>query len=63
MRRARSLPLNNALHHWARIAVLRDPRAKEHYDQLRQSTFLELTSRSVRCTWSRATMAFPRRPG
>lgn len=37
MRRARSLPLNNALHHWARIAVLRDPHAKEHYDRLRAS--------------------------
>jgi hypothetical protein len=37
MRRARSLPLNNALHHWARIAVLRDPLAKDHYDRLRAS--------------------------
>lgn len=35
MRRARSLPLNNALHHWARIAVLRDAHAKSHYDRLR----------------------------
>ena len=35
MRRARSLPLNNALHHWARIAVIRDPHFKEHYDRLR----------------------------
>jgi transposase len=35
MRRARSLPLNNALHHWARIAVLRDPLFKDHYDRLR----------------------------
>ena len=35
MRRARSLPLNNALHHWARTAVLRDPHSKEHYDRLR----------------------------
>jgi len=35
MRRARSLPLGNALHHWARIAVLRDPLAKEHYNRLR----------------------------
>ena len=36
MRRARSLPLNNALHHWARTAVLRDPHFKEHYDRLRE---------------------------
>jgi len=35
MRRARSLPLNNALHHWARIAVLTDPHFKEHYGRLR----------------------------
>ena len=35
MRRARSLPLNNALHHWARTAVLHDPHFKEHYDRLR----------------------------
>ena len=35
LRRARSLPLNNALHHWARIAVLRDSRFKEHYQRLR----------------------------
>ena len=35
LRRARSQPLNNALHHWARIAVLRDPHSKEHYDRLR----------------------------
>lgn len=35
MRRARSLPLNNALHHWARMAVLRDPHFKLHYDRLR----------------------------
>jgi len=35
MRRARSLPLNNALHHWARIAVIRDPHFKDHYDRLR----------------------------
>ena len=34
-RRARSQPLNNALHHWARIAVLRDPHSKDHYDRLR----------------------------
>ena len=35
LRRARSQPLNNALHHWARIAVLRDDNFKEHYDRLR----------------------------
>ena len=35
MRRARSLPLNNALHHWARVAVLRDQIFKAHYDRLR----------------------------
>ena len=35
LRRARSQPLNNALYHWARIAVLRDPHSKEHYDRLR----------------------------
>ncbi len=35
LRRARSQPLNNALHHWARIAVLRDPHSKQHYDRLR----------------------------
>ncbi len=35
LRRARSQPLNNALHHWARIAVLRDSHSKEHYDRLR----------------------------
>jgi transposase len=35
MRRARSQPLNYALHHWAHIAVLRDPHFKAHYDQLR----------------------------
>jgi transposase len=35
MRRARSVPLNNALHHWARIAVLRDRHFSEHYQQLR----------------------------
>ena len=34
-RRARSQPLNNALHHWARISVLRDPHSKKHYDRLR----------------------------
>jgi transposase len=36
MRRARSLPLNNALHHWARVAVLQDHAFKEHYDRLRE---------------------------
>jgi len=36
LRRARSQPLNNALHHWATIAVLRDPHAKDHYHRLRQ---------------------------
>ena len=36
LRRARSQPLNNALHHWARIAVLRDPHVKIHYDRLRE---------------------------
>ncbi len=35
LRRARSQPLNNALHHWARIAVLRDTHTKQHYDRLR----------------------------
>jgi len=35
-RRARSQPLNNALHHWARIAVLRDLHIKDHYDRLRE---------------------------
>ncbi len=35
MRRARSLPLNNALHHWARTAVLHDPHFKKHYERLR----------------------------
>ena len=34
-RRARSQPLNNALHHWARIAVLRDTHSRHHYEQLR----------------------------
>jgi len=34
-RRARSLPLNNALYHWARMAVLRDDNFKKHYDRLR----------------------------
>ena len=36
LRRARSQPLNNALHHWARIAVLRDPHVKDHYHKLRE---------------------------
>lgn len=35
MRRARSLPLSNALHHWARMAVLRDSNFKDHFDHLR----------------------------
>lgn len=35
MRRARSLPLNHALHHWARVAVLQDQTFKEHHDRLR----------------------------
>lgn len=35
MRRARSLPLSNALHHWARIAVLRDSAFKHHFNELR----------------------------
>ena len=36
MRRARSLPLNDALHHWAAIAVQRDPHFKLHYHRLRK---------------------------
>ncbi len=35
MRRARSQPLNYALHHWAHMAVLRDPSFKLHYQRLR----------------------------
>ena len=35
MRRARSQPLNLALHHWAGIAVRRDEHFKAHYDTLR----------------------------
>jgi len=35
MRRARSQPLNYALHHWAHMAVLRDPHSKLHYDRMR----------------------------
>ena len=35
MRRARSQPLNYALHHWAHMAVLRDSNFKSHYDKLR----------------------------
>lgn len=35
MRRARSQPLNYALHHWAHMAVLRDPHFKLHYQNLR----------------------------
>jgi len=36
MRRARSQPLNYALHHWAHMAVLRDPSFTLHYQRLRQ---------------------------
>jgi transposase len=36
MRRARSQPLNYALHHWAHMAVLRDPSFKLHYQSLRE---------------------------
>ena len=36
MRRARSQPLNYALHHWAHMAVLRDTHFKLHYQSLRQ---------------------------
>jgi transposase len=35
MRRARSQPLNYALHHWAHMAVLRDTHFKLHYQSLR----------------------------
>jgi len=35
MRRARSQPLNYALHHWAHMAVLRDTHFKLHYQNLR----------------------------
>jgi transposase len=35
MRRARSQPLNYALHHWAHMAVLRDPHFESHYRRLR----------------------------
>jgi transposase len=35
LRRARSLPLNYAIHHWAQIAVRRDDKSKQHYDRLR----------------------------
>jgi transposase len=35
MRRARSHPLNYALHHWAHMAVLRDALSKTHYDTMR----------------------------
>jgi transposase len=35
MRRARSQPLNYALHHWACMAVLHDPQFKLHYERLR----------------------------
>jgi transposase len=36
MRRARSQPLNYALHHWANLAVQRDHRFKLHYQNLRE---------------------------
>jgi transposase len=36
MRRARSQPLNYALHHWAHMAVLRDTHFKLHYQSLRE---------------------------
>jgi transposase len=35
LRRARSQPLNFALHHWAHMAVLRDPKSEQHYRRLR----------------------------
>ena len=35
LRRARSQPLNFALHHWAQAAVLRDSKSEEHYRRLR----------------------------
>lgn len=36
MRRARSSQLSVALYHWARVAVQREPRARAHYQSLRQ---------------------------
>lgn len=35
LRRARSQPLNFALHHWAHMAVLRDSYSQDHYRRLR----------------------------
>ncbi len=35
LRRARSQPLNYALHHWAHMAVLRDAKSENHYRRLR----------------------------
>jgi transposase len=35
LRRARSQPLNFALHHWAHMAVLRDSKSEQHYRRLR----------------------------
>ena len=35
LRRARSEPLNFAIHHWAHMAVLRDSVTEQHYRQLR----------------------------
>lgn len=35
LRRARSQPLNFALHHWAHMAVLRDAKSEQHYRRLR----------------------------
>jgi transposase len=35
LRRARSQPLNFALHHWAHMAVLRDSKSQQHYRKLR----------------------------
>jgi len=36
MRRARRAQLCEALYHWARVAVQREPRARAHYQRLRQ---------------------------
>ena len=35
LRRARSQPLNFALHHWGHMAALRDSRSQQHYQRLR----------------------------
>jgi hypothetical protein len=35
LRRARSEPLNFAIHHWAHMAVLRDSVTEQHYRRLR----------------------------